>query len=112
MEREVLLKDNIKEFYSDACDSQKKKNFTSAYILFFKALVAISDLEIFERKGNFPKNHSERFDLLTFIDPELKNYLSYFFQDYTQSYTSKISFEKCRELKEIVEKYGKGKQVF
>ncbi|MBR9689745.1 MAG: hypothetical protein GOV01_02540 [Candidatus Altiarchaeota archaeon] len=107
MEREKILEDNFKEFYSSAVTSFEGGHFTTSYILFFKALVSLADLSIFHKRGIIPRNHKQRFEILNYIDLGLKNDISRFFKEYTKTYSSKMVEEECREIKQVVEKHEK-----
>ncbi|HDR53803.1 MAG TPA: hypothetical protein ENN60_04030 [archaeon] len=107
MEREKLLEANFREFHSDAIRAMAEGHFTSAYVLWFKALVALTDLKVFRQKGVIPRNHIHRFEMLTFIDPELKHALSDFFREYTEAYSSQMTQRKCEEVKAVAEKLAR-----
>ena len=94
MEREEALIRNFREFYDEAVDASNKGRFTSAYILLFKALIAIADLLIFRKKGIIPKNHTQRFNILPYVNPELMAEISSFFEEYTNAYSPGFSIKR------------------
>ena len=107
MERDEVLVMNIREFFQEAGDGASKGRFTAAYILLFKALSAIADLTILRKKGIIPKNHTQRFNVLPFVDPGLMNRLSEAFEEYVNAFSKQISKESFDGLKEVVKRYGK-----
>lgn len=60
-EKEEILEKTAKEYFCSAEDEYKKERYNSAVVLYFKALVALIDLYIFQKTGNTPSSHTERF---------------------------------------------------
>lgn len=104
---ELLL--NIKNFCSSAKLIHNQKDYTSAFILYFKAMLAISDYVLLVNGKGIPKDHSNRFRLLERSFPEVYTIIDRFFPDYQCSYTTAIKKELCEEagfyVKLLAEKY-------
>ena len=105
MEREDSLIANFKEFYGTAKRSFETGDFTVAYTLFYKALVTVADILVFKKRGIIPRNHKHRFEVLPYVDMELLGALSGMFEDYTKTYSSRMSQDDCKDIMETVEKY-------
>ena len=98
------LKDNIAKFINSAKIIYVTGDFTSATIIYFKALFAILDLKILENSGKIPKDHTERFRILEQIFPEFYVILDKHYPLYRGTYTSTVSKEECDEVKKDVER--------
>ncbi|MEK6893691.1 MAG: hypothetical protein AABX07_05830 [Nanoarchaeota archaeon] len=103
-ETEKSLINNIKNFTSSASKIYEVKDYTSATILYFKALFSILDLIVFRKKGFIPKDHSERFRILEKEFSEFYLIADKYFPIYQSSYTRSIEKEVCDEIKENVER--------
>lgn len=71
MNEEEILIENTGKFLESAELVYKNKDFTSAAILYFKALFSALDLIILKETGKTPKDHSERFRILEARNHEL-----------------------------------------
>jgi len=105
-EEEILL-DNSRTFFSSAKTVYLKKDFTSATILYFKALFSIVDLRILKDKGKSPKDHGERFRILEKEYPALYTLLDKIYPVYRDTYNVKINKETCDSIKKDVERIAK-----
>ena len=79
---------------------------SSAFILYFKALLAACDYALSE-KGLRAKDHSQRFRLLEKHFPMAYAEVDYFFKFYRDSYSTIIKEEICNECKKTVERFFK-----
>ena len=103
-EQERELISNINNFNDSANLVYKRGDYTSAAILYFKALFSIFDLIIFREKGFVPKDHSERFRILENDFLEQYNFLDRNFSIYQNSYRTSIKKEDC----DIAKTYAEG----
>ena len=87
----------------------KTGDYTSATILYFKALFMLLDSIILKSQGKSPKDHTERFRVLEKNFSDLYLILDKYYQVYRNTYTVSISKEICEEVhgavKLVVEKY-------
>ena len=110
-ELEKLLKGNIRGFLNSANIVYKTSDFTSAAILYFKALFSILDIIILRREGKIPKDHSERFRILESKYPSLYLMIDKLYPIYRDTYTSTINKETCEKIKENAERLAKEQKV-
>ncbi len=61
---------NIKDFANSASKIYRETDYTSAAILYFKALFGVLDLTVLRKKGFIPKDHNDRFRILEKDFPE------------------------------------------
>ena len=103
------LLENIKTILNSADLVYDKKDFTSATILYFKAIFTALDYLILKSEGKTPKDHSERFSILKESFPDLYEFLDKYFDTYRNTYSTKIDKETCDEVrknvKDIIKKY-------
>ncbi len=106
---ELELLKNIKTFLASADLVYNTKDFTSAAILYFKALFASLDYLILAKVGQTPKDHEERFRILETKFPSLYKILNDVFRIYRASYRTTISQTDCEKVrshvKETIERY-------
>ena len=102
-ELEGDLLENIKSFMKSAKLVYLSVDYTSAAVIYFKALFSVLDLLILNEKGFVPKDHSERFRVLEETHEDYYNWLDKNFEIYRNSYTIKIGKEDCDVVKEFVE---------
>jgi len=98
------LLENIKEFLESGEDNLKKERFNAAISDFFKAIVVECDYLLYQKMKILPKNHSDRFSLLSKYFPEIYKKVSALFNVYTKSYNLKITKEETLKVKEYA--YG------
>ncbi|MEK6872285.1 MAG: hypothetical protein AABX16_05255 [Nanoarchaeota archaeon] len=109
---ENLLKNNIHTFLQSAELVFENKDFTSATILYFKALFSLLDLIILQITGRMPKDHSERFRLLENNRKDLYQTLDTLYPLYRDTYTAVIKKEDCLTIKKNVEGIIKKERIF
>ena len=107
MEPEEELKKNIKSFCNSAGSVSSAGDYTSAFILYFKALVALSDLFLLRETRRVPKDHSDRFAQLQKLDPALYRTLDKYFHFYRKSYSSSLGKGICDEVGYYVRFFAK-----
>lgn len=101
--QEKYLIENIKEFYSNGIETEKRSQYNTAITLFFKALAVLGDLYIFRKEGKIPNNHAERFRILEEKYFEIYKLLDKDFLFYQNSYKIKLNKESCEVLRKDVE---------
>ncbi|MBW2981325.1 hypothetical protein KY343_00465 [Candidatus Woesearchaeota archaeon] len=103
------LTENIKKILSSAELVYSNKDFTSATILYFKAVFSVIDLILLKSEGKAPKDHTERFRVLEKSYPDLYEFLDKYFKIYRDTYSTTIDKETCDKVKEnvkrIIERY-------
>ena len=106
---EKKLKENIKMILKSADLVYSNNDYTSATILYFKALFGILDLVLLKTQGKAPKDHSERFKMLQVYNPDLYEIIDKYFKVYRDTYSISIDKETCEVIKKnvrrIIEKY-------
>lgn len=107
MESEEELVRNIRSFCKSAAMVCESGDHTSAFILYFKALVALADLMLVRETGRVPTNHADRFAELTKFDPALHRVLDKYFHFYRKSYSSSIGKGLCDEVSYYVRLFAK-----
>jgi hypothetical protein len=103
-DNEKVLVDNVDTFLKSAKLVYNTTDFTSATILYFKALFSVLDLIILKDKGIIPKDHPERFRILESSYHELYKFLDKIYPDYRSTYTSILNKEICDRVRKNVEK--------
>lgn len=98
------LIENIREFLDSGEDNLKKERFNASATDFFKAIVVICDYLIYLNVKILPKNHSERFSLLSRHFKKIYTEVSELFLIYTKSYNFKIKKEEVMKIKEYAYK--------
>ena len=109
---ENVLVDNVRNFAQSADLVYSKKDYTSATILYFKALFCALDYIILQKLGKSPKDHSERFRILESDFPELYEMLDKVYAVYRDTYTARIEREICDKIKENVKSLIKEYSLF
>ena len=108
---EGILYQNIKKFINSADLVYKTEDYTSATILYFKALFAILDLIILKKEGRLPKDHSERFRMLEISHNELYIILDKTYEIYRNAYNMIIKKEDCNNIKDNVNRIIKEQRI-
>jgi len=93
------LKKNVKIVLQSAELVYNNKDYTSATILYFKALFVVLDLILLKSQGKTPKDHSERFRMLQFSYPKLYEMLDKYFKIYRDTYSLSIDRQTCEEVR-------------
>jgi len=101
MIQDELIK-NIKVILKSADLVYSNKDYTSATILYFKALFSVLDFIILKIKGKTPKDHAERFRILQQDLPNLYGLLDKHFKVYRDTYSISIDKETCDTIKDYV----------
>ncbi len=99
----MITKQQIVVFKHSADTLYGTLDFTSATILYFKALFAIQDFVLLDKTGESPKDHAERFRKLEQYFPDLFRELDIEFSTYRDTYSKIIDKETCNRIKRIVE---------
>jgi len=107
---ESIMAENVKIVFGSAELVYSRKDYTSATILYFKALFAALDLMLLKSKGKMPKDHTERFRMLEDFDAERYEFLDKYFKIYRDTYTLSIDKETCdkvrKNVKRIIDESG------
>ena len=74
-EKEDILERTAREYFNSGEDELKKERYNSALVLFFKSLVALIDLYIFQNTKGTPSSHGDRFRITQERFPEVYNLL-------------------------------------
>ena len=98
MNKEEILIKAAKEYFYSGGDEFNKKRYNSAVVLFFKSLVGFSDLYVFQKTGNTPSSHNDRFRITREKFPEVYEFLDKDFPFYQSSYVQIMS----KELAEVI----------
>jgi hypothetical protein len=93
-----ILEENAREYYKNALEAEKKKEYNSAVTLFFKTIASLSDLFILVKEGKMPVNHTERFRILELKYKEVYNILDKDFPFYQDSYRTRLNEEVSEML--------------
>ncbi len=99
----MVLKEQILVFKRSADIIYKTGDYTSAAIIYFKALFAMQDFILMNKIGYSPKDHTERFRLLQKEFPEEYDVLDSEFNTYRSTYSERISKETCDRIRGLVE---------
>ncbi len=103
------LRKNIINFKKSAELVYETSDYTSASILYFKALFVTIDYILLTSGYGIPKDHTERFRTLERVFPELYKILDRVFSLYRNTYTTTLSKFNCDEVKdyvnELIKKY-------
>jgi len=99
---EIELIENARTFRKSAELVYHTQDYTSAVILYFKALFVALDVIILRKKKKTPKDHSERFRILEKDFPEEYRNLDKYFSIYQSTYTITIDKEICEEIRTYV----------
>lgn len=95
---EILIRSS-KEYYSSGIDEFEKERYNSAVVLFFKSLIALTDLYILQQSGDTPSSHAARFKVTKEKFPDVYEILDKDFPFYQSSYVQILS----KELAEIIQ---------
>lgn len=106
-EREEILRDNFGEYFELGLRAFNERKYNSATTLFFKAIIALSDLFLLKNEGRIPSSHSDRFRVIEEKYSELYAILDRDFPFYQDSYTKKMDKESAQLLKDDIGKIKK-----
>lgn len=99
-EKEEILENNAREYFSEGEDALNKERFNSAVVLFFKTIVSLIDLYILRETGDTPSSHNSRFTITKENFSELYNLLDKDFPFYQSSYVQNLSKELAEVIRE------------
>jgi hypothetical protein len=107
MDRSLLI--NLGKIMKSADAIMKMQDYTSAAILYFKALFTAMDFIMLVREGKIPHDHGERFRIAERKYPDMYKTLDTLFPMYRTTYTTQMSKETALEVRNtvlaIVKKY-------
>ena len=103
-ELKKILKENAKEYYKNALEAEKNKEYNSAVTLFFTAISSLAYLFLLIKEGKMPSNHTERFRILEAKYAEVYKIFDKDFPFYQDSYRSRLNKEVSDMLKEDARK--------
>jgi uncharacterized protein (UPF0332 family) len=98
------LRTNVQTFLKSAELVWQEGDFTSATMLYFKALFVAYDYLLLLRASKAPQDHTERFQLLRRYFPEEYELLDRYFAVYRSTYTSIIDKQTAGEIRDYVKK--------
>ena len=98
MKKEEILEKTAREYFNSAEDELKKQRYNAAVVLYFKSLVALIDLYIFQNTRDTPSSHTERFRIVQSKFPDIYNILDKDFPFYQDSYVQMMT----KELAEVI----------
>jgi uncharacterized protein (UPF0332 family) len=98
------LKKNIDNFLNSAKLVFDNKDYTSACILYFKALFVVADYIVLISGREKPKDHTDRFRILERYFRGIYLEIDRIFYIYRNTYTTSISKEKCEKVRNVVKK--------
>jgi hypothetical protein len=102
MKEDILIK-TATEYYSSALEEHKKARYNASLVLFFKALIALTDLYILQKTKNTPSSHASRFQITKKHFPEVYDLLDKDFPFYQDSYVQIMSKELAEAIKDDVQ---------
>lgn len=100
MNKEEILIKAGKEYFYSGNDEFNKRRYNSAVVLYFKALVSLSDLYVLQKTGNTPSSHTDRFIITKEKFPEVYNLLDKDFPFYQSSYVQIMTKELAEVIKD------------
>lgn len=89
---EILIK-NAKEYFDSANRDFRENKYNSAVVLYFKSLISLVDLYVFQKTQSVPSSHNSRFRILQERFPEVYNLVDKDFPFYQDSYSQIMSKE-------------------
>jgi len=98
-----ILEKTAKEYFHSGLDELNKNRYNSAVVLFFKALTSFTDLYIFQKTGNTPSSHTERFWITQKKFTEVYELLDKDFPFYQDSYEQTMTKELAEVIKNDAE---------
>jgi len=103
-ELKEVLTENTKEYYKNAIEAEKKREYNTAVTLFFKSISSLCDLYILTKEGRMPSSHTERFRTLELRHPKIYRIIDKDFPFYQDSYKTRLDKETSDMLKEDARK--------
>lgn len=99
-ERELILRDNFKEYLDYAERAFQEKKYNPAVTLFFKAICAGVDLFLFLQTGEVPSSHTHRFRITQEKYPVIYELLDRDFPFYQGSYIHRTNRESAEVIRD------------
>ena len=96
------LIENVKMFLKSADLVFQEKDYTSATLLYFKAVFVALDVMILQKEKITPKDHTERFRLLERHHHGEYLLLDKYYIIYRSTYTTTIDEKTCKEIQKYV----------
>ena len=97
-EKADILERTAKEYFHSAVDAMDKKRYNSSVVLFFKSMISLIDLCIFQKTNLTPSSHAERFRICKADFQDVYDLLDKNFPFYQDSYVQIMS----KELAEVI----------
>jgi hypothetical protein len=98
--KEEILDKTAREYYQSGIEELTKGRNNSAVVLFFKTLIALTDLYILQQTGDTPSSHNDRFKKTQNNFPEIYNLIDKDFPFYQNSYIQIMTKELAEVIKE------------
>lgn len=111
LEKRKILEKTAKEYFYSAEDESKKRRFNSAVVLYFKSLVALIDIHVFDKIGKTPSSHTERFRIVQTNFPEIYDILDKNFPFYQDSYVHLMTKALAEVIKDDIKIMAEKVQV-
>ncbi|MBU3896448.1 MAG: hypothetical protein KJ697_00750 [Nanoarchaeota archaeon] len=102
MDIKTELLNNVKRIHKSAEMVYSSEDYTSACILYFKALFIVLDYIILISGKELPKDHTQRFRILEKSFPAMYGVLDKIYPIYKNSYSTSISKKNCDEARAYV----------
>lgn len=99
----MVFKQQVERFRRSAQMLYEEDDYTSATILYFKALFALHDALLLEEMGASPKDHTQRFRSLEKHFPRLYMELDKEFTTYRDTYSKTVDRQTCERIRRMVE---------
>ena len=109
--KDKILEKTAKEYFDSEKEEFNKNRYNSAVVLFFKALIALTDLFLFQKTGRTPSSHNERFRITKEQFAEVYDIIDKDFPFYQDSYNIVMTKELAEVIKEDAEKLAEKTQV-
>ena len=106
-DKEIILERTAREYFESANEELQKGRNNSAVVLFFKSLIALTDLYLYQKTGKTPSSHGDRFATAKNNFPDIYNLLDKDFPFYQDSYSVLMSRELAEVIREDAEKIAK-----
>lgn len=100
LNKKEILEKTAREYFESGNEDLKKKRYNSALVLFFKCLIALVDIHIYQKTGNTPSSHISRFNICRDKFQEVYNLIDKDFPYYQNSYVQIISKELVEVIKD------------
>ena len=97
--KKQILEKTAKEYFESGEDDLEKKRYNSALVLFFKCLIALVDIYVYEKTGNTPSSHTARFNICREKFDEVYDLIDKDFPYYQDSYIQIMSKELAEVMK-------------